>query len=418
MMQEGRDVEFKLEVTNTFLKTVSAFANFGTGTILFGVDDSGNNVGIVDEEGARLSIENKINDSISPKPDYSITINKKTRVIILKIHEGKHKPYLYKGKAYRRSDTATIEVDHVELKRLALEGSNLHFEELPCKCKQLTFDYFAKKLKEILGVSKLTDDILRTFGFYNEDKQYNVAAALLADENNYSGIDIAKFGNSISEIMDRETNSGISVLKQYDMAVAMYKRYYQYEKIDSIERRTVDIIPEKAFREAVANALVHRTWDINPHIRISMFPDRIEIASPGGLPKGLTKDEYINGYISELRNPTLANVFFRLRLIEMFGTGIKRIKEAYSGVTRHPSFDVTDNAVFVVLPTLTTTYEITTNNKKVMEVLESGMRLSSSEIAHKLNWSKAKTIRALNVLQSDGYIKKNGNGRGTTYGIK
>ena len=298
-----------------------------------------------------------------------------------------------------------------------LEGSNLHFEELACGSNQLTFDYLEKKLKEILGVSKLTDDILRTFGFYNGEKLYNIAAALFADDNKFSGIDMARFGHSISEIMDRETYSGISVLKQYDMAVAMYERYYQYDKIDGIERRKVDIIPEKAFREAVANALVHRTWDNNPHIRIFMFPDRIEIASPGGLPKGLTKEEYINGFISDLRNPIVANVFFRLHLIEMFGTGIKRIKEAYNGATRQPSFEVTDNAVFVVLPSFTTTYEITTDNKKVMEALKDGMRLSSSEIADKLDWSKAKTIRALNTLHTSGYIKRIGNGRGTTYSI-
>ncbi|WP_051533577.1 ATP-binding protein [Anaerovibrio sp. RM50] len=299
-----------------------------------------------------------------------------------------------------------------------MEGSNLHFEELACKDEQLNFDYFGKKLKDILGVTKLTDDILRTFGFYNEEKRYNIAAALFADENKYSGIDMARFGNSISEIMDRETYSGVSVLKQYDMAVAMYERYYQYDKIDGIERRKVEIIPEKAFREAVANALVHRTWDINSHIRISMFSDRIEIASTGGLPKGLTKEEYINGFISDLRNPIVANVFFRLRLIEMFGTGIKRIKEAYNGATRQPSFDVTENAVFVVLPSLTTTYEITTDNKKVMEALEGGMRFSSSEIANKLDWSKAKTIRALNTLHASGYIQRRGNGRGTTYSIQ
>lgn len=114
-MKEGRNLEFKREITNTFLKTVSAFANFGTGKILFGVDDDGNNVGIEDGENVSLAIENKINDSIRPKPDYSISINKKTKIITLEIFEGKNKPYFYKGKAYRRSDTATIETDHVEL---------------------------------------------------------------------------------------------------------------------------------------------------------------------------------------------------------------------------------------------------------------------------------------------------------------
>lgn len=416
-MKEGRTIEFKREITNSFLKTVSAFANFNGGKILFGVDDDGTAVGVLEPEDIRLAIENKINDSIEPKPDYSISINKKTKVITLAVSEGRFKPYLYRGKAYRRSDTATIEVDQIELKRLTLEGSNLYFEGLSCGMEEPIFDYFEEKLVKILGVSRLTEDMLRTFGFLGDEKHYNIAAALFADENTFSGIDIVKFGNSISEIMDRETYSGVSILQQYDMAVSMYKRYYQYEKIDGIERKTVEIIPEMAFREAVANALVHRTWDVNSHIRISMFADRIEIASPGGLPKGLTKEEYVNGYISNLRNPIIGNVFFRLHLIEMFGTSIKRIQEAYIGAARQPAFDVTENAVFVSLPCLTTTYEITTANKKVMEVLESGMRLSSSEIATKLNWSKAKTIRALNLLHEKGYIHKNGNGRGTTYGL-
>ena len=90
--------------------------------------------------------------------------------------------------------------------------------------------------------------------------------------------------------------------------------------ISEIERKTVDLIPEAAFREAVANALVHRNWDIRAHVRIAMYSDRIEVKSPGGLPSGITKEEYMNGDISCLRNPILGNVFFRLHYIEMFGT--------------------------------------------------------------------------------------------------
>ena len=144
----------------------------------------------------------------------------------------------------------------------------------------------------------------------SKDKKYNNAAALLSDENDFYGIDMARFGNSINEIMDRETIEKTSVLKQYDAAVSMIKRYYQYEEISGIERKKIDLIPENAYREAIANSLIHRDWSINSHIRILMFRDRIEIKSPGGLPKGITADEYVNGDISCLRNPILGNVFF------------------------------------------------------------------------------------------------------------
>ncbi len=414
-MKESRILEFKRDITNTFLKTVSAFANFGSGTILFGVDDYGKTVGVSDPDKARLDIEDRINDSIKPKPEYSISVDRRTNVITLNITEGKYKPYYYKGKAYRRSDTATLEVDQVELRRLTLEGENLYYEGLPCGANELTFGYFESKLIEKLGIKTLNADILKTFGFIDNDKKYNNAAALFSDTNQFSGIDIARFGESISEILDRETISGVSILKEYDDALSIFRRYYQYDIVQGIERNTVDKIPEESFREAVANALVHRTWDINSHIRIAMFYDRIEISSPGGLPKGITKEEYISGAISNLRNPIIGNVFFRLRYIEMFGTGIRRIKESYANAQVKPDFIITDNSISVILPCADRKIEVSEDGKKVLEVLKSGMVLSSREISEKLSWSKDKAIRVLNTLLSAGYIQKVGSGRGTKY---
>lgn len=219
---------------------------------------------------------------------------------------------MYKGKAYRRSDTASIEVDQAELKELVLQGSNLYFEELPCGKDDLVFQELSNKLMEKIDIKVMSEDILRTLGLFTKDKKFNNAAALLADENEFYGIDVARFGNSINEIMDRETISKTSVLKQYDSALNMIERYYQYEEISEIERKKVNLVPETAYREAIANALIHRDWSINSHIRISMFSDKIEIKSPGGLPRGITAEEYMNGDISCLRNPILGNVFFRM----------------------------------------------------------------------------------------------------------
>ena len=185
--------------------------------------------------------------------------------------------------------------------------------------------------------------------------------------------------------------------------------------MQGIERKTVDKIPEEAFREAVANALVHRTWDINSHIRIVMFSDRIEISSPGGLPKGITKEEYLNGAISNLRNPIIGNVFFRLHYIEMFGTGIRRIKDSYANAQLKPEFVITDNSIGIILPCIDRKIEVSEDGRKVLEVLRNGMLLSSREISEKLAWSKDKAIRVLNILLSAGYIQKVGSGRGTKY---
>ena len=112
-MHETRTLEFKEKITNTFLKTVSAFSNYNGGTILFGVDDDGNVKGLPDIKQACLDIENKINDSISPQPNYTLEIQNNDQTIKLTIKSGLQKPYLYKSKAYKRNDTATIEVDTI-----------------------------------------------------------------------------------------------------------------------------------------------------------------------------------------------------------------------------------------------------------------------------------------------------------------
>ena len=416
-MRENKYLELKAGITNTFLKTVSAYSNYGTGIIKFGINDDGTVCGINDPESACLSIENKINDNITPKPDYTLSIGGKQGVITLTVSEGRYKPYLYKGKAYKRNDTSTIEVEQIELRRLTLEGSNLSFEELPGTSDECTFKCLEKKLIDKLGISELTVDMLRILGFFAEKGKLNVAAELFADHNSFYGIDIARFGKTINEILDRETYSGISILKQYDEAIAMFQRYYQYEEIKGFERIRIETVPEEAYREAIANALVHRTWDIKAHIRVSMYADKIEIASPGGLPAGITREEYLNGCISSLRNPIIGNIFFRLHYIEMFGTGIRRIREAYRENALKPDFDITDNSITVILPVMTKKYAVTLDGQKLIDLFDSGLLLSRREIADRLGWSKDKVIRTVNKLKESGYLRVIGSGRGTKYGV-
>ncbi len=83
----------------------------------------------------------------------------------------------------------------------------------------------------------------------------------------------------------------------------------------SAYRKTVEILPENAFREALVNAIIHRAWDVKACINVAMFEDRIEITSPGGLPQGLDESEYLKGGVSILRNRILGSVFYRLHLI-------------------------------------------------------------------------------------------------------
>ena len=400
------------------MKTVSAFSNYNGGTILFGVDDDGNVKGLSDVKQACLDIENKINDSVSPQPNYTLEIQNNDQTIKLTIKSGLQKPYLYKSKAYKRNDTATIEVDALKFSRLVLDGKNIGFEELPCKDQELSFEILHHKLKENIHIETFNQDTLKTLKLYDNGNGYNNAAGLLVDKNHFSGIDIVKFGENISIIQKRVTFEHISVLEEYEKALAVYRDYYQYEVIQGADRKVMEKIPEAAFREVIANALIHRVWDVNSHIRVSLFEDRIEIVFPGGLPAGITEEEYLSGKLSVLRNRNLANVFYRLGFVEIFGTGITRIKQLYAESLIKPDFEMSENAIKIVLPVLETNADLTEDEKVIYKFLSKTMLKPISEIAPYVPFGKSKTTQLLKAMGKKGVVAIEGKGRGTKYIIK
>lgn len=414
MLKESKTLEYKEKISKTFLKTVCAFANYNGGKIIFGVDDDLNVVGLEDLAKDKLSIENMINDSITPLPNY-ILEDKSDKTIVLTVLAGDDKPYMLSGKTYKRNDTATIEVDKVELNRLILEGSNLNFEQLPVKEKDLTFKELEKELVSELEIKNFNDDVLKTLELKDMNNRYNNAALLFADNNSIEQIDIIRFGKNIDEIRDRLTIGNSSILKAFHNTMDMFRKYYEYEKVTGEKREKIELIPEKAFREALANAIVHRQWDINTYIQISMFEDKIEITSPGGLPTYLSEEEYLNGRISILRNPIIGNIFFRLKIIEKFGTGIARIKKEYEELAVKPRFKVTDNYITVTLPVKTLNAEVSDDETKILKSLKNKKGLSRDQIATEIDCKKDKTIRLLNNLVERNLISKIGSGRAVKY---
>lgn len=417
-MRETRTLEFKETITNTFLKTVSAFSNYDGGTIYFGIDDDGNIKGLKDVKQACLDIENKINDSISPQPNYTLEIQNNDQTIKLTVKSGIQKPYLYKSKAFKRNDTATIEADTLELSRLILEGKNISFEELPCRQQELSFEILHRKLKEYIQIEAFNQDTLRTLNLYDNNNGYNNAAAILADTNHFPGIDIVKFGANISIIQKRATFENRSILEVYEKSIDVFRDYYQYEVIQGADREKVEKIPEAAFREAIANALIHRAWDIASQIRVLMFDDRIEVISPGGLPSGITEEEYLSGKLSVLRNRNLANVFYRLGFVEIFGTGITRIKHLYEEGLIKPDFEISENTIKIVLPVFEKNLNLTENEQTVYKFLSKTMLKPISEIAPYVPFGRSKTTQLLKGMEQKGIVVVEGKGRGTKYILK
>src|SRR5699024_11153931 len=122
----------------------------------------------------------------------------------------------------------------------------------------------------------------------------------------------------------------------------------EFEGLNRIDKRDY---PSEALREALLNAITHRDYSFSGSTLISIFDDRIEFVTIGGLVRGLTFDDIMLG-VSALRNQNLANVFYRLKLIEAYGTGILKINESYAECAVKPQFEVTDNAFKITLPNI------------------------------------------------------------------
>lgn len=164
--------------------------------------------------------------------------------------------------------------------------------------------------------------------------------------------------------------------------------------------------------------MIHRVWDADSQIRVLMFDDRIEVIFPGGLPSGITVDEYLDGKIFVLRNRNLANVFYRLGFVEIFGTGVTRIKQLYEGNLAKPDFEVSENTIKIVLPVLEDNLNLTEDEHTVYKILSKTMLKPISEIAPYVPFGKSKTTQLLKAMGRKGVVIIEGKGRGTKYSIK
>lgn len=256
---------------------------------------------------------------------------------------------------------------------IAKEHSSLYL--FPQEAQNLEFNYLKIKLVKELDLESFSLDTLKILSLYNLKTGYNNAAKLLADKNDFPGLDIAVFGNSINILKKRIDLTGESILKQYYDSLEIFKNEYIVEKINDGFRERLELIPFEAFREAIANALVHRTWDIKAKTKIEMHLDKIIISSPGGLISDMSKEDYINGNFSYLRNPIIANVFRRLNIIAAFATGIKRINESYKKYVVRPIYNVTSSAISITLPIIDQ-INLSLDEKKIFDLMKTNYSYS------------------------------------------
>jgi ATP-dependent DNA helicase RecG len=432
LLGENKYIEFKSLYTKSLLKTVSAYANYHDGIILVGINDQKEIIGIENLDDTRLQIENAINDAIDPRPYYEIEVKQyeQKNVLLIQIFKGDNTPYLYEKKAYKRLDTASVPVDRRALEELILYGKNMTYEMIKAPVQELTFSVLKSKLKERLSLENLSDDLLITLELKSK-KEYNLAAALLSDHNPIKNANlqlIAYEGSSVSNIKDRQPLLNVSLLKQFDLGIDFFKKHInQSEIIRDAYRELVAEVPLVAYREALANLIVHRDYSRAVDARVEIFNDRIEIMSPGGLPIGISESEYLSGRISVLRNRIVGDIFYRLQIVEKLATGIRRIKEYYQPYPEEPEFYIEENSITVVLPKINQNKErvasdknnlpaeLSENEIRILSLLAENESMTRQQIEEALNLKKTQTNELIKGLKRSRKLIQVGSGRSTAY---
>lgn len=429
-MYENLNVEYKQEYSDTIKKSVVAFANTNGGIIYIGVTDDGTAIGIEDIDTVLLQITNSIRNSITPDITLFTTCDiacfNGVHIIKVEVQKGTACPYYITNKGLRpegvfiRQGAASVPASEAAILRMIKDSDGDSYEELRSTTQNLTFEAMKIAFKQERLEFGTTQQ--RTLHLLNETSIYTNLALLLSEQCPHT-IKLAVFnGRTKGNFQDRKECSG-SLFSQLEEAFSYISLFNKTKAtITGLYRQENQDYPAEAIREALVNTIVHRDYSFSGSSLISIFDDRIEFVSIGGLPKGISQEDIMLG-ISELRNPRLANIFYRLKLIEAYGSGIPKITACYETSSRKPTIETSPNAFKITLPnTNVIIYEaeekrphLTAREQDVAYLFSKKESIIRKDVEQELTVSQPMAVKLLRQLTDKEVIKKIGDGKNTRY---
>lgn len=361
-MTEGVDTEFKeLDRTKGTLpdsipKEIVAFVNTEGGDLYVGIRNDGRVVGVADPDDVMTRISNVAHDAI--RPDVMPFIQIRTiemegkQVVKTTVAVGTERPYYLTKEGLRprgvfvRRGSACIPLNEAGIREMIMETSGKSYEECRSLNQELTFESFQAEMaaRNIeFGTAQM-----KTLKIIGNDGLYTNLALLLSDQCAHT-IKIAVFQGADNAVFRERKEFSGSLLKQLNDAYQFLDFFNRTEATFTGLRRTDQRdYPEETVREALLNSIIHRDYLFSGSTIINLFDDRIEFISLGGLVRGISMEAIFLG-VSQSRNPNLAAVFYRLGLVESYGTGIRKIMRLYQGFDPQPVFKSAEGAFTVEL---------------------------------------------------------------------
>lgn len=365
-MPEHQTIEWKETWQDEYLKWICGYANAYGGILYIGKDDNGNVVGISNSRQLLEKLPNKITDMMGIIVDVNLKLEGELEY--LEIIVDKYPSLIsFRGKYYYRSGSTMREITGKELDKAMLKSQGKTWDGVPLpriKIEDLKQDAIKLFKKKAVERGRLTEEAVRVsdiilmedLHLVDED-DHLLRAAMLAfyeDPEKWvtgSYIKIGYFGKSDSDLLYQDEVHG-PLIEQVDKTVDLIYTKYLKALIDykGIQRVEQYMFHRDAFREILLNAIVHKDYSGCNPIQISVYEDKMYIWNDGVMPMNLTSTEKLfQKHSSKPYNPKLADIFFKSGMIEAWGRGFDKIKEAcekYEGSL--PEYDISEGGIMVL----------------------------------------------------------------------
>lgn len=345
MKDENQNIEYKRSWSDEYLKWVCGFANAQGGKIFIGIDDDKTVCGLQDSHRQMEDIPNKIVVFLGIVVD--VNLHQKDGLDYLEIIVNpSNVPISFKGVFYYRSGATKQELKGPALQQFILKKMGRSWDEIICEGAKMehiddeAVAYFVRKgikagrLPET-AADDSTETILRNLDLMDEDGGLRNAAILLFGKRPSRFFACVEFKigrfKTDSDLRNQDMITG-NIIQMADKVMEVLDNKYlirpiHYEGLQRIEPME---IPEEALREIIFNAIIHKEYP-GYSTQMRVYDDRIWLWNSGGLPEGITFEQFLGAHSSCPRNRLIARAFYLAGFIESWGRGINKIKTKFIG---------------------------------------------------------------------------------------
>lgn len=426
---EDNKIELKEVVADSVPKEIVSFLNTDGGNIYIGIKKNREVVGIKNIDDTMRIISDIITDKISPRcvsfvKQYHEELEGKD-IIRIEIKKGDK---LYYIKKYGMSENGcfirigssckSLTPDEIQdrfIKSLTIKETNII--DIPSTKNDLTFKILKNYL--ISNNNHISDNtFFDNYHLLTRDGKFNYLAEILADKNDIV-INVATFSsNDKTKYLKREEFGGKCLLLAMEQAKNYINSINQtYVNLETTPRKEIKMFDTEAFEQAWINACVHNKWSESNHPGIYVYNNRLEIESFGGIPKVLTKEQFLKGK-SEPVNKQLFDIFRACNFAEESGHGVPSVVSVYGD----DAYVFSEYFIDVIIPfnkdgfnkakSISKKKQPADIRKEILEILKNNGRISRKDLIIILNITEGSARHHLNKLQEEGKIEHIGPDKG------